>query len=129
LDDYFASKGYAERKLRLPYSEPFESAEVLLDPRNCVRLERLSSDLYEEDFAPKIDAKIDAEFEPDAREQLAKLFRCLTTRERQVVLIRHDLDGARDNTFQEIASTLDISYAWVYKTYNRAMKKLREEAI
>lgn len=99
---------------------PFETAEDMLDTENVVSLETLPLDLIEDDLAPDIDTQVDAERE------VVRLLERLTPLERQVVLAWYDLDG-KNNKAQYIASSLDKSRRWVYKTYDLAMKKLRAE--
>ncbi|MFH1646465.1 MAG: sigma factor-like helix-turn-helix DNA-binding protein [Chloroflexota bacterium] len=110
-----------EQLLEVPFCETLDAAEKLLDPKNRVSLDALPDGLVEEDFAPMIDAEL------DAKARLTELLKCLTDAERKVVLMRHDLDGAHGNTYPEIAAALDMSVGWVYKVYNRAMDKLREK--
>lgn len=112
-------KRHSWQILRVPVVVSPEIVDALLDPENAVSLETLPHDLYIDDFAPDVDAKVDAERE------VARLLERLTPLECQVVLTWYELNGTH-NKAQYIASSLDKSRRWVYKTYNLAMEKLRE---
>lgn len=68
--------------------------------------------------------------EVDRRMQIEKMMRsvesCLTTRERQIVMMRYGLGGAAAQTQRQIADRLGISRSYVSRIEKSALSKLRE---
>ena len=55
------------------------------------------------------------------------LFRSLHGRERQIIVLRYGLDGARPLTQREIAAQIGISRSYVSRIEKKALKRLRDE--
>ena len=61
------------------------------------------------------------------REKLSRLMeRCLTEREKEIVIMRYGLNGADEITQSEIGSSLGISRSYVSRIEKKALQKLRE---
>lgn len=52
---------------------------------------------------------------------------CLTDQERQVVLLRYGMGGAKAHRQREVAQMLGISRSYVSRIEKRALQKLRKE--
>ena len=53
--------------------------------------------------------------------------RCLTPRERMVIVLRYGLDGQEPRTQKEIAARCGISRSYVSRIEKRALEKMQEE--
>ena len=53
--------------------------------------------------------------------------RCLTDQERQVVLLRYGMGGAKAHRQREVAQLLGISRSYISRIEKRALQKLRRE--
>ncbi|MDO5424696.1 MAG: RNA polymerase sporulation sigma factor SigK [Eubacteriales bacterium] len=71
------------------------------------------------DVAGQMDLKTDTE------RLKSLLFQVLTERERQVLILRYGIGGAREMTQREIASVCGISRSYVSRIEKGALKKLR----
>lgn len=70
---------------------------------------------------------IDAMETSRKKEKLIQLIRdCLTEREREIVILRYGINGAKEVTQNEIGEQLGISRSYVSRIEKRALQKLRE---
>ncbi len=61
------------------------------------------------------------------REKLVRLMeRCLTEREKEIVIMRYGLNGTEEITQNEIGNSLGISRSYVSRIEKKALQKLRE---
>lgn len=61
------------------------------------------------------------------REKLVRLMeRCLTEREKEIIIMRYGLNGADEITQNEIGNSLGISRSYVSRIEKKALQKLRE---
>ena len=61
------------------------------------------------------------------RDMIWKSLECLTEREKEIMIMRYGLKGAREKTQKEVADIIGISQSYISRLEKRILKKLKKE--
>ncbi|MBQ5326027.1 MAG: sigma-70 family RNA polymerase sigma factor, partial [Oscillospiraceae bacterium] len=72
----------------------------------------------------EISKNMEAESDKD---MIWKSLECLTEREKEIMIMRYGLKGAREKTQKEVADIIGISQSYISRLEKRILKKLKKE--